>query len=193
MKKVLVVLLVAVVACVGFVLTRPATFHVERSATIAAPAHVVFAQLEDFHRWPEWSPWEKLDPQLNRTFEGAASGVGASYHWVGNDKVGEGRMTITEAQSPQHLAIRLEFIKPWKSTNTTLFTLEPADGGTRVNWAMGGNHDFMGKAMSVFMNMDKLIGTDFEKGLANLNQVSEAAAASPSATQTPVADSTRAN
>ena len=187
MKKILMVLLVLIVAAVLFVATRPDTYRVERSAMVSAPPQVVFAQIDDFHRWAAWSPWEKLDPQMQKQFGGAASGVGAEYHWSGNDKVGEGRMTITESQPTDRIAIKLEFLKPWASTSTASFTLAPEGEGTRVTWAMDGRHNFMSKAMCVFVSMDKMLGTDFERGLAGLGTVAAAEAA-----EAPPADSTAA-
>jgi len=176
MKKILMVLLVLILAAVLFVATRPNEYRVERSATFAAPPEAVFAQIDDFHRWADWSPWEKLDPQMQRSFGGAASGVGAEYHWVGNNQVGEGQMTITESQPNDRVAIKLEFLKPWASTSLATFTLAPDNAGTRVTWAMDGKHNFMSKAMCIFVSMDKMIGADFERGLAALGTVAAAAA-----------------
>jgi uncharacterized protein YndB with AHSA1/START domain len=173
LKKILIGLGVIIVAFVVVVATRPATFHVERSTTIQAPADVVFAVVNDFHRWGEWSPWDKLDPDMKKTFSGPPSGVGSSYQWTGNDKVGEGRMTITEATPVQRVGIKLEFMKPWEATNTVTFSLKPAAGGTTVFWSMDGNNNFMAKAFSLFMDMDKMIGGDFERGLAQLKTVAE--------------------
>jgi hypothetical protein len=182
MKKVLMVVGLVVLALVLFIVTRPGRFRVERSATIAAPAEVVFSQLEDFHRWPAWSPWEKLDPHLKRTLSGADRGVGAIYHWAGNDSVGEGQMTITESDPPSRLGIKLEFLKPFAATSTTTFLLAPAGPDTRVTWTMEGNNNFLAKAMSLFMNMDKMVGADFERGLANLGAVAQAEAQAGEAT-----------
>jgi hypothetical protein len=174
--KILIGLLVLVGGFAAFVATRPAQFHIERTATIKAPPDVTFAQVDDFHRWQEWSPWEKLDPTMKKTFSGPASGTGAAYAWAGNDKVGEGNMTITSAQPNEKVTIRLEFVKPWKAVNNTVFTFKPAADGTSVTWGMDGENNFLGKAFAVFMNMDSMIGTDFEKGLAALNTVAEAEA-----------------
>ena len=187
MKKVLMVLLIVVVGFCGFVATRPATFHVERVTTIAVPSEAVFARINDLHQWDAWSPWEKLDPQMKKTYEGADAGVGASYHWSGNDKVGEGRMTITESEPGSKVGIKLEFIKPWQATNTGTFTFTPEAAGTRVTWAMDGTNNFMAKAMTIFMNMDQMIGSDFEKGLASLKELSEVAAAMPADSTTTAA------
>jgi hypothetical protein len=146
--------------------TLPTKFRVERSAEMNAPAEAIFPLLNDFHQWAVWSPWEKMDPNLKRTFSGPDSGVGATYQWAGNKKVGEGRMTIVESRPPEWLNVRLEFLKPWKATNAAMFRLEPSGAGTKVTWSMDGERNFMMKAMSVFMNMDKMIGKDFEAGLA---------------------------
>ncbi len=175
MKRVLIVLLVIIAGLTVFISTRPGHYHVERSATLSAPPAAVYAQIADFHRWDAWSPWEKLDPAMKKTFAGPEAGTGASYHWLGNDRVGEGRMTITDARPDARVAIDLEFIKPFESKNATVFTLVPAGGGTRVVWSMDGENHFMGKAMSLFMDMDRMIGGDFEEGLAGLDSVTAAA------------------
>jgi uncharacterized protein YndB with AHSA1/START domain len=175
-KKILFGLVVLVAGFAAFVATRPATFHIERTATVKAPADVVFAEVADFHKWPDWSPWDKLDPTMKKTFSGPPAGAGASYAWVGNDKVGEGNMSIVAAQPNDKITIRLEFVKPWKAVNTTLFTFKPSGDSTSVTWAMDGENDFMGKAFSVFMNMDQMVGGDFEKGLAALDTVAQAEA-----------------
>ena len=184
-RKILLALLVLVAVLLVVIMTRPNTFHVERTAVVHAPADVVFARLEDFHKWPAWSPWEKLDPAMQRTFSGADKGVGAVYAWKGNDKVGEGRMTILDAAPPSKLGLRLEFLKPFQSTSRTTFDLAPGDGGTQVRWAMDGPQNFMSKAMCLVMDMDKQVGGDFEKGLAALDAVASAdarAAAPPDTT-----------
>jgi Polyketide cyclase / dehydrase and lipid transport len=155
--------------------TRPATFHIERSITAAASPENAFAQVNDFHAWSAWSPWEKLDPQMKRTFEGAPSGTGSVYSWQGNDDVGEGRMTIQKSDKPSLVLIKLEFIKPWTATNTTTFTFAPVTEGTKVTWAMDGENNFMSKAFSLFMNMDKMVGDDFERGLTALKAAAEQA------------------
>jgi hypothetical protein len=179
MKKVLGVLVVLILAAVGFVAAQPPTYHVERSTIIAATADVVFPKINDLHQFVDWSPWEKIDPSMQKSWEGAASGVGAAYHWSGNDKVGEGRMTITESEPNEKVGMKLDFIKPWKSTANVTFTLIPAAEGTRVLWAMDGNKNFISKAMCVFVSMDKMVGGDFDKGLASLKQISEAQRPAP--------------
>lgn len=171
------VLVAAVAALLVFAATRPDSFTVQRAATIAAPAERIFPYLNDFHRWGAWSPWEKLDPDLKRTFSGAESGPGAAYAWVGNKKVGEGRMEILESDPPSRLKIQLDFLKPFEAHNTTVFTLAPDGGGTRVSWTMHGSRNFVFKLMGIFMNMDRMIGADFERGLANLKAAAETAPA----------------
>lgn len=167
----LIVLIVAGVLIVGLLVyasTRPDTFRVERSATVPAPPEKVFALLADFHRWEGWSPWEKRDPAMKRTHSGAANGKGAVYEWQGNREVGKGRMEITQASLPSHLAIQLDFLAPFECHNFAEFTLTPRDGATEVTWAMHGPSSFLFKVMGVFMDMDKMVGRDFETGLANL-------------------------
>ena len=168
LKKFLLVLLVAIVALLGYAWTRPDTYTVTRSAVVPAPPERVFALIDDFHHWAEWSPWQKLDPAMRATYSGPASGVGAVYAWEGNKQVGKGRMEITESVPPRKVGIKLDFIEPFASNNTTDLTLAPEGTGTRVTWTMTGNHNFMSKLMSVFVSMDAMIGKDFERGLDNL-------------------------
>ncbi|MCI0358996.1 MAG: SRPBCC family protein [Planctomycetaceae bacterium] len=169
-----VVLLAIVLAVV--IAMKPADFRITRRTTIAAPAAAVFPHVNDLSKWRAWSPWEKLDPDLKRTYEGPAAGQGASYAWSGNSKVGEGRMTITDSRASDLVRLRLEFLRPFKATNTSEFTFEPNGNQTVVTWSMDGCNSFMGKAFSLVMNMDKLIGSDFEKGLESLKAVAEAKA-----------------
>jgi uncharacterized protein YndB with AHSA1/START domain len=144
-------------------------FEVTREATIAAPPATVYELLADFRRWPEWSPWEDLDPSMRRTVSGTPSGVGAVYEWEGNRKAGKGRMEITGAQPSSRVEIALQFIKPWKSENRTTFELAERGGGTHVTWTLIGPRTFMTRVMGIFMSMDKMVGRDFEKGLARLS------------------------
>jgi hypothetical protein len=174
LKKILLGLVVVLVAFCGFVATRPAAFVVQRTATLKASPDIAFAAVNDFHRWNEWSPWDKRDPQQKTTFEGAASGPGANYAWAGNDEVGEGRMTIEESKANELVRIKLEFLKPFKTTNTTTFSFTPAAEGVSVTWKMEGENNFMGKAFSLFMDMDAMVGKDFDQGLASLGKVAEA-------------------
>ncbi len=176
-KKILLTLLslvgLALVVILGLAATKPNTYRVERKSTIAAEPSTIFGVVNDFHRWPEWSPWENLDPQMKRTFEGPESGTGASYAWLGNDQVGQGKMTITESTPSDRIALRLEFIKPWAATNDVQFQFTPGDAGTDVAWTMNGNNNFMSKVMGVFMNMDQMIGKDFEAGLESMKTLAE--------------------
>ena len=174
-KKILIGLVVIVVILVAVIALQPATYQVERSTTIAAPAAVVFAQVNDFHKWNAWSPWAKLDPAMKQTFEGAPAGAGAAYSWTGNKEVGEGRMAITESHPSDLVKIKLDFLKPFAATSTTEFTFTPQGNQTVVKWKMTGENNFMTKAFHLVMNMDKMIGSDFEKGLAQMKSVAEAA------------------
>lgn len=171
------IILLVIVATIALILVlailKPAEFRVTRSATLAVPASAVFAEINDFHRWQNWSPWEKMDPNLKRTFEGPASGMGSIYSWEGNKKVGSGRMTIAASLPSELIRIRLEFLKPWESTCVTEFTLVPEGSSTVVTWTMSGPNSFVSKLIGVFMSMDKMIGSDFEKGLTNLKSTLE--------------------
>lgn len=169
LKKIALALVLILVVLAGYVATRPADFRIVRSRTVAAPPEVVHAYVNDFHKWPEWSPWEKLDPAMKRDFSGAPAGTGAAYHWSGNSDVGEGQMTITDSRPAQSVTIRLEFLKPFAATSTSQFDFTPSGSGTNVTWAMNGHNNFMAKAFSAFMDMDKMVGADFEKGLAGLD------------------------
>jgi uncharacterized protein YndB with AHSA1/START domain len=147
---------------------QPSEFQIERKVVVAARPEVVWPLLTDFHQWERWSPWEKVDPEMTKSYEGAPAGVGAIYAWKGNNKVGEGRMTIASANAPSQIDIKLEFMAPWVATNTTTFTLAAEGESTSVVWNMKGKNDFMGKAMSMTMDMDAMVGAYFEKGLASL-------------------------
>ena len=175
-KKIGIGLLCASLLLVVFIATRPAHFRIERSAQIDAPSAVVFPLINDFHNWPKWSPWEKLDPSMKKTFSGAPAGTGAGYAWVGNDKAGEGRMTITESKPSELVSMKLEFLKPFAATNQATFKLTPAGNGTQVHWIMEGDNGFMAKGFGLVMNMDSLVGKDFEEGLSNLNRVAQSPA-----------------
>jgi hypothetical protein len=149
------------------------SYVVERSIDIGAPATAIFPHLVDFHEWTGWSPWEDLDPDLARTYSGAPGGVGAVYEWSGNRKAGRGRMEILTASAPELLAVQVDFVKPFKSSSTSSFALVPEESATRVTWSMVGRKTFMTKVMGVFTSMDKLVGPDFEKGLARLKALAE--------------------
>jgi hypothetical protein len=186
LKKILIGVGAGLAVLAVVISLQPDTFHVERSATMAAPPEAVFAQVNDFHAWSGWSPWEKLDPGMKRSFDGAPSGVGAKYAWVGNKEVGEGRMTIEKSTPASEVQVLLEFLKPFEATNTATFTFSKTAEGTKTTWAMDGKNNFVSKAMHLVMNMDKMIGPDFERGLASMKTVAEAAAkASTVANATP--------
>jgi uncharacterized protein YndB with AHSA1/START domain len=175
LKKILLGVVGVLLLLVLVIATRPNSFEVKRSATIQAPPDRVYAQLNDFHRWLQWSPWDKLDPTMQRTHSGPTSGVGAHYHWIGNKDVGTGEMTIVKSTPDQSVEIDLHFIEPFEAKNVTLFTLSPTATGTQVEWKMTGENNFVGKAFSLFMDMDSMVGKDFESGLSNLAQVAVAA------------------
>jgi uncharacterized protein YndB with AHSA1/START domain len=173
---VLVVLLILLLLILVYAATRPDEFSVRRSIAIAAPPERVFPLINDFHKWQGWSPWEQMDPGMARTLSGSESGKGAVYEWSGNNKVGAGRMAVLEAAPPSFVLIALSFLKPFKAENQTTFTLTAADGGTDVSWEMSGSKNLIMKAMGLFINMDRMIGNDFEKGLASMKMIAEAAA-----------------
>lgn len=147
------------------------TYTVQRSATLNASPADVYAQIIDFRNWGAWSPWDDMDPEMNKQFAGADSGVGAEYSWSGNRKVGQGNMRIIEATEFESVQVALEFLKPFKASNTTEFRLRPVDDGTEVTWSMTGTNTLLTRIMGIFKSMDKMIGPDFERGLSNLNKV----------------------
>lgn len=173
LKIVAIVIVVLVAVVLGLAATKPDTFRVQRATSIKAPPDKVYALINDFHHWSQWSPWEKLDPDLKRTFSGPTSGKGAVYEWTGNSKVGAGRMEITEPTPSSKILIKLDFIKPFEGHNIADFTLEPQGDSTNLTWAMYGPTPFVSKVMQVFISMDSLIGKDFEAGLANLKAAAE--------------------
>ena len=176
LKKIFFTLAVLVVIFLIVVAIQPADYRVARATTIAAPAPIVFAQVNDFHRWDAWSPWAKIDPAMKTTFEGPQAGTGAIYTWAGNKEVGEGRMTIADSRPSDLIKIQLDFLKPFPSSCVTEFTFKPDGAQTAVSWVMSGKNNFVAKAFCLFMNMDKMVGGDFEKGLAQLKPVAEGAA-----------------
>lgn len=171
-KKLGIGVVVLLAALFGFAATKPDTFQVERTASINAPPEEISALISDFHGWSAWSPYEQMDPTMERTFSGAANGQGAVYEWAGNSKAGAGRMEITES-TPSRIAIQLDFTKPFESRNIAEFTLEPRGDATSVTWAMHGPNHYLGKVMGIFFNMDSMVGSDFETGLANLKAIAE--------------------
>ena len=178
--KALIALAVIAIVVVVVVAARPAEFRVSRTARITAAPPAVFAQVNDFHKWDGWNPWAKLDPAMKQSYEGAPAGAGAVYAWAGNSEVGEGRMTLTESRPSDLIRIKMEFLKPFASTSTAEFTFRPEGDHTVVTWSMEGRNNFMAKAIHLVMNMDKMIGGQFEKGLAQMKAVAEAAPKSSS-------------
>ena len=177
-KKIFAAFAVVFGILLAIIAMQPAAFTVERHTMVNAPPSVVYAQIDDFRRWADWSPWEKLDgDNLKKTFSGPNSGVGAHYEWAG-EKTGEGNMTIKDAKPGERVAIALNFVKPFKAENTSTFVMTPSGAGTDVSWAMTGTKGFMEKAMGLVMDMDKMVGPDFEKGLAEIKRLSEAIEAS---------------
>ena len=175
LKIALIALAVIVAVLLVVVAMQPADFRVARSATMSAPAQAVFTQVDDLRRWEAWNPWQKKDPAMKLTFAGPPAGPGASYSWAGNNEVGEGRLTITESRPNDLVLIKLEFLKPFTATNTATFTFKPAGNQTAVTWSMEGRKNFLAKALHLVMNMDKMVGGEFEKGLADMKAVVEAA------------------
>jgi len=167
---VIVVLIAGVLILAAF---KPDTFRVQREASIKAPPDRIFVLINDFNRWGAWSPWEKKDPAMKRTFGATTSGKGAVYAWEGNKDVGQGRMEISESLPPSKVALNLDFVKPFEAHNLVVFTLEPKGDATNVTWAMQGDCPYFVKIIHVFVNMDKMVGKDFEAGLANLKIAAE--------------------
>jgi polyketide cyclase/dehydrase/lipid transport protein len=188
MIKKILLWLAAIIAIlvVGFVVVvamQPDDFRIARSATMAAPAEKVFAQVNDFHKWDAWSPWIKLDPGAKSTFEGPTAGEGAIFRWSGNDAIGEGSMTIIESRPSEQIRLRLEFTRPMQDVADTTFTFEPAGDQTKVTWIMSGkNEDFVSKAVCLVMNMEKMVGSKFEEGLASMKATVEKSPANESGT-----------
>jgi hypothetical protein len=176
LKKIGIAIVVVIAAILVFAATKPDHFHIERSAVINAKPPKVFSQINDFHNWGVWDPWAKLDPSMKTTYSGSANGKGAVYEWEGNGQVGAGRMEITDSVPSSKIDVKLDFLKPFEGHNTATFTLAAQGDSTQVTWAMDGPTHFLNKVMTVFMNMDKMIGGQFDAGLANLKAVAEAPA-----------------
>jgi uncharacterized protein YndB with AHSA1/START domain len=168
-----VVLAVAIAVVLILAATKPDRFAIQREITVRAPAEKVFPFINDFHQWTAWSPWEHRDPALKRSYSGADSGKGAVYGWEGNKNVGSGRMEIRESTVPSKIVIQLDFLKPFEAHNTAEFTMLPQGDGTHVIWRMHGPSPFINKVMQVFMSFDKMVGKDFEAGLASLKNAAE--------------------
>jgi hypothetical protein len=173
MAVIAAVLAVVVAGILIYAVTKPDSFSVKRTANVKAPAERIYALIVDLHGWGAWSPYEKKDPDMKRTFSGAAQGKGARYEWDGNKNVGAGRMEIIDAQAPSKVLIKLDFLKPFEGHNTAEFTVNPAGDNTNVTWAMYGPTSYVFKVMGIFMDIDKMIGNDFAAGLANLKAVAE--------------------
>jgi uncharacterized protein YndB with AHSA1/START domain len=168
-----IILAIAIAIVLLLALTKPNTFAVQRAISIKAPAEKIFALINDFHQWGTWSPYENKDPAMKRTYSGANSGKGAVYAWDGNKNVGSGRMEILDTSVPSKIVITLDFFKPFEGHNTAEFTMLPQGDATNLTWVMHGPAPFMSRLMQVFMNIDKMIGKDFEVGLANLKKITE--------------------
>ncbi len=172
-----VVLAIAIAIVLILAATKPDTLRVQRAPTVKAPPEKIFPLINDFHQWGSWSPYEHKDPAMKRSFSGAADGKGAVYGWEGNKNVGSGRMEILDSSVPSKIVIKLDFFTPFEGHNTAEFTMLPQGDATvattNVTWLMHGPAPFMSKVMQVFINMDNMIGKDFEIGLANLKRLSE--------------------
>jgi uncharacterized protein YndB with AHSA1/START domain len=173
LKKIAIAVAVVIASILAFAATRPDTFHVERSAVIKAPPAKIFAVLEDFKQWQAWSPWEKKDPAMKRTFGKTTSGKGAYYGWEGNKEVGKGSMEVAESTPPSRLVLNLTFLEPFEAHNTATYVLAPQGDSTKVTWSIDGPMPYVSKVIGIFCDMDALIGKDFETGLANLKAVTE--------------------
>jgi uncharacterized protein YndB with AHSA1/START domain len=187
---ILIALAAVVLLFLAIVAMQPAEFRVTRTATINAPPADVFPHVNDLHKWEAWSPWARLDPEMKLTYDGPAEGAGASYTWSGNNKVGEGRTTITESRPNDLVRLKLEFVRPFTATNDVEFTFRSEGDQTSVTWDMTGRNNFMSKAFCLFVNMDRMVGGDFEKGLAQLKAVVEAQAAEQMERAEPLASGT---
>jgi hypothetical protein len=173
LKKILIALALLILGFVVVVALQPSDFQVERSATVAAPQAEVFGQVNDLHKWEAWSPWAKLDPEAKIGFEGPESGQGAAMSWAGNDKVGEGKMTVVESQPNDAVKLKVDFVKPFEGTSNSDFGFKPDGDQTAVTWTMSAHHNFLEKAFCLVMNGKKMIGDDMEKGLAQLKSLAE--------------------
>lgn len=172
-KKIAITVVVLIVALLGYAATRPDSFRVERSTSINAPPEKIFPLINDLNSWGAWSPFEKKDPAMKRIMSGAPNGKGAVYAWEGNKEIGKGRMEITESTPPSRVTMKLDFVEPFEAHNVVDFTLAPQGTATNVTWAIHGPSPFLSKLIGIFCNMDKMIGKDFEAGLASLKSAAE--------------------
>jgi polyketide cyclase/dehydrase/lipid transport protein len=173
LKIIALVVIVLIAAVLIYAATKPDMFRVQRSTSIKAAADTIFPLINDFQKWGAWSPYEKLDPAMKRTYSGSSSGKGAVYEWNGNSKAGEGRMEIVDTSPPSRVSLSLDFTRPFEAHNFVDFTLEPAGDTTNVTWAMHGPSPYIAKVMHIFFDMDSMVGKDFETGLANLKAIAE--------------------
>jgi uncharacterized protein YndB with AHSA1/START domain len=173
LKTIAIVVLVLIVGVLVAAATRPDTFRVQRAANINAPPEKIFAFINDFKAWSSWSPWETKDPAMKRTYSATASGKGATYAWEGNKEVGQGRMEIADSIAPSKIVLKLDFLKPFEAHNVVEFTLKPERDATSVTWAMQGDTPYFAKIIHLFINMDSMVGKDFESGLAKLKAAAE--------------------
>lgn len=173
LSAVAAVLILFILGTLAVASTKPATFRYERSLSIEASPEKVFALVNDYHSWPAWSPWEKLDPAVKRTYSGSSVGLGSIYEWEGNNDVGKGRMEIIESDSPSKIKMQLDFLSPFEAHNTAEFTFHTKDGATHVTWAMYGPNAFVSKVFGLFCDMDQMIGKEFETGLKNIKSIAE--------------------
>ncbi|MDP1948025.1 MAG: SRPBCC family protein [Nitrospirota bacterium] len=173
LKKIGIIGALLVVSLLAYAATKPDTFRVQRTATIAAPPEKVFGLIQDLHQWAFWSPWEKMDPAMKKSYSGAPQGAGAALEWDGNTDVGTGRMEIVSTVPSSRVVIKLDFLKPFEAHNQAEFIVEGSESSTSVTWAMHGPQPFIMKVMDLVMGMDKMVGKDFETGLANLKQLAE--------------------
>jgi hypothetical protein len=174
--KILAGFAVVVVILVVVISMRPGEFRVSRSIAISAQPATVFEQVNNLRKWKNWSPWAKLDPDAKEDYTGPAEGTGASFHWSGNRQVGEGRLAIVESRPAEYVRFQLEFLRPFKASNIAEFTFKPDGNQTLVTWTMSGRNNFLAKAFSLFMDCEKMVGPDFEKGLAQMKSVAESTA-----------------
>lgn len=170
---ILAVVVALIVLFLVVVATRPADFRIARTVSMSVPPETPFSEVNDFHRWEGWSPWAKMDPAMKTTYSGPPQGTGSTYAWVGNSKVGQGRMTILESQPARLVQIKLEFLKPFQATNFAEFTFQPQGNQTAVTWSMTGKRNFMMKAMCMVLNMDKMLAGQFDQGLAQMKAIAE--------------------
>ena len=171
-RLILIIIVVLIGGVLAYAAVRPDTLHVQRTTSIKAPPDKIVANITDFHAWGAWSPYEKKDPAMQRTYSGAPKGTGAIYEWKGNSDVGQGRMEIAEA-SPSKVTIKLDFLKPFEGHNMATFTVEPKGDVTTLTWAIDGRSAYPAKVIGIFINMDNMIGNDFDAGLANLKAIAE--------------------